>query len=120
MPSTPVVDQLLEVDAHCQRICDVLMMPTPEALDRSAQLMEQAGSEMAGLNQELQSSRGDAAALAAAWQVRRSFQRAVRLLENANRFHQNWASIRGAMTGGYTQDGRAADVRYSGRLCVEA
>ena len=118
-PAT-VLEQLAATRSQCQAAGELLLSPTPEAMDRCSILLESAGSRMAALQEDLHLARGDAQALEAAWQVRRSFQRAARLFENASRFHQNWLSIRGTLTGGYTSTGDPAPIRYAGRLCVEA
>ena len=119
-PEATVLEELAATREQCRAASELLICPTPEAVDRCSVLLESAGAHMAALREDLHLARGDAQALEAAWQVRRSFQRAARLFENAARFHQNWLSIRGTITGGYTSSGEPAPIRHPGRLCVEA
>jgi hypothetical protein len=82
--------------------------------------LESAGRQMADCQSRIAEVRGDAAAIEEAWRVRRSFVKAGKLLASAARFHSDWLSIRGALTGGYTDRGAPAPVRHTGRICIEA
>src|SRR5207302_882839 len=100
--------------------CDLLISPTPEILDRCSMLLESAGRQMEYCQSRIGEARGDPVAIEEAWRVRRSFVRAGKLLANAARFYGTWISIRGALTGGYTDRGEPAPVRHAGRICIEA
>jgi hypothetical protein len=116
----PLYAQFESTRAQLDSACDLLLSPTPDALDRCSVLLESASHQMAACQSRIADARGDAAAIEAAWQVRRSFVRAGKLLENAARFHGDWLAVRGAMTGGYTNRGEPAPVRHTGRICLEA
>jgi len=120
MSSAAVVEQFAATRAQLDSACDLLISPTPEVLDRCSILLESASREMAECQSRIAEVRGDPAAIEEAWRVRRSFLRAGKLLANAARFHANWMSIRGALTGGYTDRGEPAPVRHAGRICIEA
>ena len=120
MSAAAVIEQFAATRTQLDSACELLMSPTPEAVDRCATLLESAGRQMADCQSRIAEAQGDAAAIEGAWQLRRSFQRAGKLLESAARFHSNWMSIRGALTGGYTDRGEPAPVRHAGRICLEA
>ena len=52
--------------------------------------------QLAACQPQLVAQRGNAAALEEAWQVRRSFLRARKLMQSAAVFHENWIRLRGA------------------------
>ena len=118
--SAAVIERFAATRAQLDSACDLLLSPTPDALDRCSVLLETAGRQMADCYSSLGEARGDAAAIEEAWRVRRSFLRAGKLLQNAASFHENWMSIRGSLTGGYTSRGEPAPVRHAGRICLEA
>jgi hypothetical protein len=115
-----VIDQLTATRAQLDSACHLLLSPTADSVERCSVLLERASDRMVGFRPEMAAVQGDAAAMEEAWKVRRSFQRATRLLENAARFHRNWETIRGVMTGGYTNRGEPAQPRHPGRVCLEA
>jgi hypothetical protein len=120
MIGAAVVEQFATTREQLDSACDLLISPTPEVLDRCSMLLESASRQMAECQPRIAELRGDAAAIEEAWRVRRSFVRVGKLMENAARFHGNWMSMRGTLTGGYTERGEAAPVRHAGRICVEA
>jgi hypothetical protein len=115
-----VIKRLAAVRAQLDAAGNLLLAPKVESVDRCSALLETAGLQMAELRPDWAGGPGDAAALEEAWRVRRSFVRAARLLESAVRFHENWAAIRGAMTGGYTNRGEPAPVVTETRVFLEA
>ncbi len=120
MSTAAVTEQLAATRVQLDAACNLLLSPTAESVDRCSLLLESAGSQMASFREQMASAQGDAGAIEEAWKVRRSFLRAAKLLENAAKFHDDWASLRGAITGGYTSSGEPAPVRHIGRLFVEA
>jgi hypothetical protein len=113
-------EQLAATRAELDAACAMLTSPTPDVLDRCSILLESASRQMAECQPQIAQLRGDPAAIEEAWRVRRSFLKAGKLLANAARFHGNWMSIRGALTGGYTDRGEPAQVRHAGRIWIEA
>lgn len=118
--SGTLLEQFAAASAELDRACEVLLSPTPEALERCSSVLDSAVCRIESFGPQLAEARGDARALEAAYRVRRSFLHAAQLLENAASFHGTWLSIRGAMTGGYTDRGEAAPLRQIGRLSIEA
>ena len=76
--------------------------------------------QLAACQPQLVAQRGNAAALEEAWQVRRSFLRARKLMQSASVFHENWIRLRGAMSGGYTASGEPGTVTHASRICLQA
>jgi len=97
----------------------LLLKPSPQALDQCSAILEEAGRQLAQWQPEFTLKKGDAAALAETWQLRRSVHRTARLLQGAAEFHTNWLRTRGAMTGGYTGTGESAPLLHGSRICVE-
>jgi len=119
MPSV-TLELLAATRAQLDAVCDLLLSPTPQAVDRCSVILETASRQMAECTAQIGSARGNPMALEAAAKLRRSCQRARTLLEAAGRFHFNWLAIRGALTGGYTDRGEPAPVHHSGSISLEA
>jgi hypothetical protein len=115
-----VIEQLASTRMQLDAACALLLSPTPDAVERCFTLLESAGGRMMGFREEMAAAQGDPAAIEEAWKLRRSFERASRLLDSAAHFHQNWQAVRGALTGGYTNRGEPAPLRHNGRVCLEA
>jgi hypothetical protein len=120
MSAAAVMEQFAATRGQLDSACALLLSPTPDALDRCSALLESATRQMEDCQARIGEAQGDAAAIEEAWRVRRSFERAGKLMENAARFHDNWMQLRGSITGGYTNRGEPAPVRHAGRICVEA
>jgi hypothetical protein len=115
-----VIEQLAATRAQLESACELLRAPSAGAVDRCSVLLEDAGRRMQEFRADLPSAQGDPQAIAEAWNLRRTFLKAGKLLENAARFHDNWVAVRGVMTGGYTNRGEPAPLIHPGRVCLEA
>lgn len=116
-----VIEVLAATRVQLEAAGNLLLAPSDvEAVERCSVLLQAAGSRMAESRHDWAGVQGDAEAMEEVWNVRRSFVRTARLLESARRFHENWAAIRGAMTGGYTNRGEPAPVLARARVCLEA
>jgi hypothetical protein len=107
----------LEVD----RACDLLILASPQSMDRSALALEAAlGHCRPSQSRELMPSTAEerAAALEQARQLRAAVRRAGHLLETAAKFRRNWTRMLGAMTGGYTGQGSPALISRASRVSV--
>ncbi len=119
MPVATVVEQLAAARLELDRAGELLISPSPEALDRCSSVLEAAGRRLTEWQPRLTGQAGDPEALAEAWRLRRSFRRTERLLQSAGDFHCNWISLRGAMTGGYTASGDPAPVLHGPRISLQ-
>lgn len=120
MASDSITRQLAEVRSRLDRACERLTSPSPEAMDQCSYDLESAMRQLAACQPQLSAHAGDAEALAEAWHVRRSFQRARRLMDSASVFHDNWMRLRGVMSGGYTPTGDPGPVVHQSRICLQA
>lgn len=119
MSAQALVEQVAAARQQVDFAGGLLLKPSPEALEQCSTILEEAGRQLAQWQPELTLIRGDAAALAEAWHLRRSVQRTSRLLQGAAEFHSNWLRARGAMTGGYTETGESAPLLHSKRICLD-
>jgi hypothetical protein len=115
-----VIEQLTATRAQLDSACELLRAPSADAVERCSVLLEAAAGRMLDFRVQLPGAQGDPQAIAEAWNLRRAFLKATKLLENAARFHDNWVAVRDVMTGGYTSRGEPAPFHHSGRVCLEA
>src|SRR5438270_2797177 len=118
MPAVTVLEQLAAARGELERAGELLMAPSPEALDRCSAVLKATGHQLAQWQPQMAEAKGNPEALAEAWQLRRSFRRIERLLQNATEFHSGWMCVRGAMTGGYTASGEAAPLLHGHRISL--
>lgn len=119
MPAAEVVERLSTVRSQVDQACQLLISPTPAALDSCSRLLETAGSELAQLQPQLRQAAGNPTAQQEARRLRTAVMCVRRLLENASRFHVNWGRLLGALSAGYTARGDQAPVPRRGRICVQ-
>lgn len=119
MGTQALVEQVVSARQQVDFANVLLMKPSPENVEQCSSILEEAGRQLAQWQSDCSLLRGDAAALAEAWHLRRSVQRASRLMQGAADFHTNWLNMRGAMTGGYTMNGEPAPLLHGQRICLE-
>lgn len=118
MPTAAPVEQLMSARRQLDFACDLLVKPSPQALDSCSSLLEETGRQLAACQPTFSEQVGNAAALEEAWRLRRSYLRTARLLRGAADFHLNWQRLRGAMTGGYTANGESAPLLHGNRISL--
>jgi len=118
MGTAALVEQLTSARRQLDSACDLLVRPSPEALESCSSVLEATGRQLAEWQPAFSQQAGDAAALEEAWRLRRSFVRTARLLQGVGDFHQHWLQVRGAMTGGYTETGESVPLVHSNRISV--
>ena len=99
-----------------KRACDLLIAPTPEAMDSCQNALQQALSELVEFRSKIQETSASEATRRLARGLRSEVLRAARLLQNLAGFYRGWERILGAMTAGYTASGEPAPVTRLGRL----
>jgi hypothetical protein len=119
VPAAEIVEGLQAVRTQVDRVCNLLISPSPTALDSCSQLLETAGSRLAQLQPQLRQAAGNPAAKEEARRLRTAVVCAKRLLENASRFHVNWGRLLGALSAGYTERGEPAPAPRQGRICLQ-
>jgi hypothetical protein len=119
MGTAVLLEQLMSARQQLDLASDLLVKPSPEALDRCSSVLEAAGRQLAEWQPAFSQQAGNPAALEEAWRLRRSFVRTTRLLQGASDFHLNWLQLRGAMTGGYTGTGESAPLMHGHRISIQ-
>jgi hypothetical protein len=131
MPRAWIEEQLraarLEVDGAIQ----LLVVASPDSLDRCAGILETAGQRIAGIQPQLQLASGALVAVTPgngestgnareeAGRLRASVKRARRLLEGAAGLHLNWCRVRDTLCAGYTPRGDPAPPPLRNRISVQ-
>ena len=118
MTAEGLIEGFRTVRAEVERVCAMLISPSPEVLDRCPDLLRRAGEGLAALHPWLKPAHGNPQALAEAQQLRATVRRAGRLLQNAADYHTRWNQILGTMSAGYLPGGDAAPVNRPGRVCL--
>jgi hypothetical protein len=112
-----MVERLTSLGLELNRAADLLVSPTPEALDQTTALLQAATLELAAVRAGLSPGVGlPAAAREAARGLRAASYRASRLLDAAADFFGNWNRYAGAITGGYIPGGEPAAVIRPGHV----
>ena len=117
MPSAPGAERLIVARSEVNRACDLLIAPTPEALNSCQDALARAVSELTKFRSSCQEGSAGSNAKPLARELRAEILRAGRLLQSLAGFYRGWERILGAMSGGYTADGDPAPVARIGRLC---
>jgi hypothetical protein len=115
MASAHAAERLVAARSEVKRACDLLIAPSPAALDSCQGALERAVSELNGYRPMDGDVRG-AGARQEAYGLRSEVLRAAHLLQSLARFYSGWERILGAMTAGYTAGGEPAPVARMGRL----
>lgn len=116
-------EQWLEtVHAAVQQASRLLRSPEPEALDRSAALLEQALCRLqtAADSSHLPNPPASAGIRAELEELRKGLHRLGLLLEHADGFYAGWVRFRNLLTGGYTAQGEPVPPEPGRRLSIEA
>ena len=110
------------IQAAIQEANRLLTDPKPEALDRSAALLEQArrGLRTAVNSFNLSTPPARAGIRAELEELQKGLRGQTLLLEHAAGFYDGWVRLRNSMTGGYTAEGEPAPVEPGKRLLIEA
>ena len=118
MSTEPLIQGFRTARADVERVCTLLISPTPEVLDQCPNWLQRAGEALANLRPGLGPAKGNPQALAEAQQLHAAVGRARRLLDNAADYHRRWNQIMGTMSAGYLPGGDAAPVYRPGRVCL--
>ena len=114
-----VSQQLASARAGVSEVCQILLSPSPAALDRCAPLLKTAAAAVSACLPQLRRSKGTQDEMDEAQRLRLAVRHAKRLLEGAAEFHQNWNRRLGALSGGYTRRGEPAAVELGSRMQME-
>jgi hypothetical protein len=112
-------EQLAAARENLDRACELLLSPSPEALDQCAPLLEAAVTKVTACQQAVAGQEWTApGASAEGRRLQAAVRRARRLLDSAAEYHQNWARRIGALSAGYDGRGEPAEVDRGRRLIL--
>ncbi|HUI77679.1 MAG TPA: hypothetical protein VLY24_07170 [Bryobacteraceae bacterium] len=114
-----VVEQLADAREKLDRACELLLAPSPEALDRCAPLLEAAIHRLAACRSIIAAPpRTDPGAPEEGRRLRMAVRKTRRLLESAAAYHHNWLRRAGTMSAGYDNRGEPAAIPHGRRLIL--
>lgn len=123
MTAAPGAERLAIARSEVKRAYDLLIAPTPEALNHCQDALERAVSALTEFRSRCQAGAAEPGAVSVvgvyqlACALRVDVQRAGRLLQSLAGFYRGWERILGTMSAGYTAGGDPAPVARIGRLC---
>ena len=110
--ANPGLDRLRRVRPEVERACCLLSSPSAEGLDRCADVLKSACSELARCQQWARGPQANPEALAEAYRLQEAVRRVSHLLQIARDYHTTWCHKWATLTSGYTPGGLApAPVR---------
>jgi hypothetical protein len=110
--------QLRSASERLRHACDLLLAPTPEALDDCSTILEGAVRHLAALQPALGAGNNSPETLAEARRLLGAVRRAGALLANAAEYHHRWQEWIGVRTSGYGPDGVPGETAHAARLCL--
>jgi hypothetical protein len=118
-PAPQLTEQFAAARGKLERACELLLSPSPAALDQCTPLLEAAVTKITACRAALTGPvRTEPSAYAEGRRLQAAVRRARRLLESAAEYHQNWARRMGAMSAGYDSRGEPAAVDRGRRLII--
>jgi hypothetical protein len=117
VPAAPVAERLVAAQWEVKRACNLLIAPTPEALDNCQDALTRAVSALTEFRSQCLEVLADPGARPMVDALRAEILRAGRLLQNLAGFYRGWERILGTMSAGYTAGGDPAPVARIGRFC---
>jgi hypothetical protein len=114
-----MTEGLAKAQAEIAQVRQLLLSPSPDALDQCTPLLQAAIAEVNSHRVELLQRAPDQRGFNQACQLQESTRHVRALLEGAARFHQNWICRRDAMLCGYAADGKPAASSRRSLLAIE-
>ena len=120
MSNTPQFSQQLAAAREdLDRASELLLSPSPAALDQCAPLLEAAVKKVTACQRAMADpAQCEPGAFTECSRLQAAVRRARRLLDSAAEYHQNWARRIGALSAGYDGRGEPAAVERGRRLIL--
>lgn len=116
----PALPQRLALaGAEIDRVCQMLLDPTAERLDKSGALLETIVGELTACRDAIRAAGPLPGAREQVRLLARSVRRVRVLLESAACFHAGWIGCLGALCAGYTERGEPGAVARPSHLWTE-
>ena len=113
----PALSQrLATAGAEIDHVCQLLLDPTPEQLDRSSAILSAAVAEVAACRDASRAAGSLPAVRAQARRLGQSLRRARLLLDASARFHADWIRCLGILCAGYTDQGEPSALAHPSRI----
>ena len=119
-----VCEELREVRSALERVREVLLVPSPAAVEGCAAFLETAVHRMTSVESKLREEPGGGSEKVVPGVrmelefVRRELRSVHALMEQAAAFYMNWAGLLSMAGAGYTASGRPAAAAGAGRIAV--
>ncbi len=117
--SSGVGERLVAARAEVDRVCQLLLSPSPDVLDRCAGMLETAICEISATPDCAPEPAARETFERQAQSLAVSLARARLLLNSALEFHHNWLRRLGEISGGYTGTGEPATIAGRGHLAIQ-
>jgi hypothetical protein len=109
------VEGLVAGREMAERVCQILLRPSPEALETCSTLLHATVEHLRSVSVVS----GDKQARVEAGRLGFAVRRAAALLRSAAEYHTGWNRWLGVRTGGYQAGGEPAGVVRPGLVCVK-
>ncbi len=110
--------RMVEASAALERICELLVRPSPESLEECRVALATAQAALEQCTPELPGHAGDAALLAQAIRLRLAARKAGYLHQTAVEHHRKWFAILRAKLG-YTALGSPLEISGAARVWLQ-
>ena len=120
-----VFEELREVRSALEQVRQVLLVPSPAAIESCTAFLETAVLRMTSVESKLReqpATRNEKVVPGMRMElefVRRELRSVHALMEQAASFYMNWAGLLSIAGAGYTASGRPAALASAGRIAVE-
>ena len=120
-----VFEELREVRSALEQVREVLLAPSPAAVERCTAFLETAVQRMASVETRLRAEpAGGSDKVVPGIRmelefVRRELRNVHSLMEQAAAFYMHWAGMLSLGSGGYTASGAPAAIAGKGRIAVQ-
>lgn len=114
-----LAERLAAARVEIDRVCQMLLDPTPQQLDESSAVLQAVVAEMGACREASRAARPASDARGQAHRLAASLRRARLLLEGAARFHADWIRCLGALCAGYTDRGEPSAIARRSRICAQ-
>jgi hypothetical protein len=120
-----VCEELREVRSALEQVREVLLVPSPAAVESCAPFLETAARRMASVERKLREEPvgGNEKVVPGVRMelefVRRELRNVHALMEQSAAFYMHWAGMLSLGAAGYTASGRPAALAGTGRIAVQ-
>ena len=119
MPATDLAERLAGIRILVDRVFQILVRPTLDALEQCEALLGAALADFESSRPLWGVAGGSPTALAEASKIRAAVAQAGRLLEAGAAYHRRWYRLLATRSGGYNSRGAPVELRAQGRISLQ-